>query len=118
MLIRLANEKDYPEVAKMRWIHALEDDNIVASMFVYLIPKVPIPNGNSDYIAYLTKVFTKEKYRNKGIGTKMLNHIKEYLKNLNCELIFVWPSDNSIEWYNRNDFSNENEIMECILMNE
>ena len=157
MVIRLASEKDYPAVAKMRWLHAVEDDKvygekntknvdaqeyiskvieflnvnkdyrvfiaeengiITASMFIYLVPKIPIPNGSSEYIAYLTKVFTKEEYRNKGIGTEMLNYIKEYLKKINCELIFAWPSDNSIEWYNRNGFTNENEIMECILMDE
>lgn len=157
MVIRLADENDYHTVAKMRWLHAVEDDKvygenntsnvdeqeyiskvieflnknkdykifiaeengiITASMFVYLVPKIPTPNGNSEYIAYLTKVFVKEEYRNKSIGTEMLNYIKEYLKNLNCELIFAWPSDNSIKWYNRNDFFNENEIMECILMDE
>ena len=157
MTIRLADEKDYSIIAKIRWLHAVEDDKIygekntnnvdeqgyinkvieflnenkdykvfiseesgiiTASMFVYLVPKIPTPNGNSEYIAYLTKVFTKEEYRNKGIGTKMLNYIKDYLRNLNCELIFAWPSDNSVNWYNRNGFTKENEIMECILMDE
>ena len=157
MIIELANENNYFEVAQMRWVHAVEDDkvyrekntnnvdkdkyinkvieflkekkeykifvakengNILASMFIYLVPKIPTPNGKSEYIAYLTKVFTKEEYRNKGIGTKMLNYIKEYLQNLNCELIFAWPSDNSIKWYNRNGFTTNNEIMECILMDE
>ena len=157
MIIRLADEKDYSIVGKMRWLHAVEDDKvygekntsnvdeheyiskvidflnknkdykifiaeengtITASMFIYLVPKIPTPNGNSEFIAYLTKVFTKKEYRNKGIGTEMLNYIKEYLKKINCELIFAWPSDNSIEWYNRNGFTNENEIMECILMDE
>ena len=87
-------------------------------MFIYLVPKVPNPNGNSEYIAYLTKVFTKEEYRSKGIGTKMLNYIKEYLKNLKCELIFALPSENSVKWYNSNDFTTNNEIMECILIDE
>ena len=128
MIIRLADEKDYSIVGKMRWLHAVEDDKvygekntsnvdeheyiskvidflnknkdykifiaeengtITASMFIYLVPKIPTPNGNSEFIAYLTKVFTKEEYRNKGIGTEMLNYIKEYLKKINCELIFA-----------------------------
>ena len=156
-MIRLANKNDYIEIAKMRWLHSAEDDNvygekstlnvnqkeyindvvdflnrhedfkvfvddengvITSCMFVYLIPKVPSPNGNSKYIAYLTKVFTKEEYRNKGIGTELLKYIKNYLKDIKCELIFAWPSDNSINWYKKNDFKEDNDIMECILMDE
>ena len=156
-MIREATEKDYYQIANIRWEHALEDDKIynenntkntnrekyieelveflkqnkeykifvttenkiiTSTMFVYLVPKIPNPNGNSKYIAYLTKVFTKKEYRNKGIGTELLNYIKEYLKNIKCELIFAWPSDNSINWYKKNNFTNETEIMEFIIMDE
>ncbi len=154
---RLANERDYNEIANKRWLHAIEDDTIygesntnnvdkeqyinkvvdfltshkeykifvvenngiiISCMCVYLVPKIPSPNGNSEYIGYLTKVFTKQEYRNNGIGTVLLNYVKEYLIKLKCELIFAWPSDNSIKWYNKNNFSSENDIMECILIDE
>ncbi len=157
MNIRLANEKEYLQLAEIRWQHAKEDDEvygekntlnvskekyfsefidtlkkengykifiieenhkIISSMYVYMIPKIPSPNNNSKYIAYLTKVFTEKKYRNKKLGTELLNYIKEYLIEQKCELIFVWPSDNSINWYKKNNFSEENEIFECILMDE
>ena len=95
-----------------------ENGTITSCMFVYLVPKIPSPNGNSEYIGYLTKVFTKKEYRNQGIGTKLLEYIKEYLVNSKCELVFAWPSDNSINYYKKNGFSLENEIMECILMDE
>ena len=35
-----------------------------------------------------------------------------------CELLFVWPSDNSVTWYQRNGFSGDNEIFECPLCEE
>jgi hypothetical protein len=63
-------------------------------------------------------IFTFPTMVNYKKGNKDLFDIEEYLKKINCELIFAWPSDNSIEWYNRNGFTNENEIMECILMDE
>ena len=91
---------------------------VVSAMFVYLIPKLPKPNGNAKYIAYLTNVYTKKEYRNKGIGTKMMNYIKSYLIEKKCELLFAWPSDNSIAWYQRNGFSEDNEIFECPLCEE
>ena len=91
---------------------------VVSAMFVYLIPKLPKPNGNAKYIAYLTNVYTKKEYRNKGIGTQIMNQIKSILIEKKCELLFAWPSDNSIAWYQRNGFSEDNEIFECPLCEE
>ena len=91
---------------------------VVSAMFVYLISKLPKPNGNAKYIAYLTNVYTKKEYRNKGIDTQMMNYIKSYLIEKKCELLFAWPSDNSIAWYQRNGFSEDNEIFECPLCEE
>ena len=96
-----------------------EDNGIVVSaMFVYLIPKLPKPNGNAKYIAYLTNVYTKKEYRSKGVGTQILNFIKSDLIKKKCELLFAWPSDNSIAWYRRNGFNEDNEIFECPLCEE
>ena len=91
---------------------------VVSAMFVYLISKLPKPNGNAKFIAYLTNVYTKKEYRNKGIGTQIMNYIKSILIEKKCELLFAWPSDNSIAWYQRNGFSEDNEIFECPLCEE
>ena len=153
-LIRLAEEKDFLQLAEMKWEHSAEDDVaygetnivgidkqrfiddyitflkndstytifvleqediIISAMFVAIIDKVPKPKVNKSYIAYLTNVHTMSEYRNKGYGTELLSYIKNYLKEKGCELIFVWPSDNSVNWYQRNGFNAENEIMECEL---
>ena len=100
-------------------IFVAADGNTVASaMFVYMIPKVPKPNGKAKYIAYLTNVFTRKEYRNQGIGTELLSYIKGYLAEQKCELLFVWPSEKSMNWYGRKGFSPENEIFECVLGEE
>lgn len=153
-MIRLAEEKDFAQLAEMRWQHAAEDDvtygetNIVgvdketfiedfilflkntstykifvmeedgiifSAMYAEVIRKVPTPKENEEYIAYLTKVYTLEEYRNKGIGTELLTYIKSYLRENNCELIIVWPSDNSVDWYLRNEFSSQNDVLVCGL---
>ena len=70
-------------------IFVAEENGIIASaMFVHLIPKLPKPNGQAEYIAYLTNVFTKIEFRSKGIGSKLLTYIKEYLIGMKCELLF------------------------------
>lgn len=93
-----------------------ENEKIISAMFVSMIPKVPKPNGNAEYIAYLTNVHTLKDYRNQGKGTELLKEIKQYLEQKKCELIIVWPSDNSMEWYQRNGFYSENEVFECDLI--
>lgn len=156
-MIRLADEKDYLQLANMKWLHCEEDDivygesnlagikkeifidefveflindrtykifvleengAIVSSMFVAMIPKVPKPNRNTESIAYLTNVYTLKEYRNKKRGAELLGYVKEYLRNQKCELIIVWPSDNSTGWYSRNGFCQENEVFECALIEE
>ena len=87
-------------------------------MLVHMIPKLPKPNGNAKYIAYLTNVYTKPQYRNKGVGTELLAYIKAELSKRKCELIFAWPSDNSVRWYERSGFKTENDIVECPLCEE
>ena len=156
-MIRLAQEKDFPQLANMKWLHSEEDDMvygesnlagvdkekfvaefirfldtdktykifvleehevIISAMFVSMIPKVPKPNGNANYIAYLTNVHTLKEYRNKNKGTELLAYIKQYLREQKCELIIVWPSDRSVNWYVRNGFRQENEVFECDLTPE
>ena len=110
---------DFLKTHKEYRIFVAEENSIVVSaMFVYLIPKLPKPNGNAKYIAYLTNVYTKKEYRNKGIGTQILDHIKNDLIDKKCELLFAWPCDNSVAWYERNGFSGDNEILECPLVAE
>ncbi|MBQ6349789.1 MAG: GNAT family N-acetyltransferase [Methanobrevibacter sp.] len=108
----LNNNKEY------RIVVVEENGIVVSAMFIYLIPKLPKPNGNAKYIAYLTNVYTKKEYRNKGIGTRILEYIKSDLIEKRCELLFAWPSDNSIAWYQRNGFNEDNEIFECPLCEE
>lgn len=75
---------DFLKAHKDYYIIVAEESGIVVSaMFVYLISKLPKPNENAKYIAYLTNVFTKKEYRNKGIGTQILNYIKSELVKKN-----------------------------------
>lgn len=82
-------------------------------MYVAIIRKIPKPDKKEAYIAYLTNVHTLKEYRNRDKGTELLTYIKEYLSEIKCELTITWPSENSIDWYLRNDFIEENEVMVC-----
>lgn len=91
---------------------------VVSAMFVYLIPKLPKPNGKAQCLAYLTNVYTAAQYRNKGIGSALLDYVKRQLVAQKCELVFAWRSDNSVRWYKRNGFAEADDFMQCVLCGE
>ena len=97
---------------------ACDGERVASAMFVAVVPKVPKPNRKSESIAYLTSVYTRKEYRGQGIGAKLLGYIKQQLMQQACELLFVWPSERSVPWYERNGFMQENELMECPLGEE
>ena len=99
------------------WVYwvAEEDDEIVANIYINKIRKVPKPQKLFTEIGYVTNVHTKEKWRNKGIGTQLLKEAVAWSKENGIELLFVWPSERSVSYYEREGFKEKNEIMELIL---
>ncbi len=90
------------------------DNEIIGNINLILVPKSPTPGKVHSHIAYLTNTYIKSEYRNKGIGTELINRINIFAKEQNIELIFVWPSERSVPLYERNGFENENEILENV----
>jgi len=93
------------------WI-AEEDNKIVSNIYINRIRKVPKPQKLFAEIGYVTNVHTKAEFRNKGIGTELLKNVKQWAITNKIELLFVWPSQRSITFYERQGFCSSNEIME------
>ena len=82
---------------------------IVSHAFVALIEKVPRPVRQNARIAYLTNVYTRPDSRGQGIGAQIIRCAQESAREADVELIIVWPSDESIEFYKREGFEQPNE---------
>ncbi|MFD3157327.1 GNAT family N-acetyltransferase [Haloimpatiens sp. FM7330] len=93
------------------WI-AEDKDIIISNIYIRRIRKVPKPQKLFAEIGYVTNVHTKTEYRNKGIGTELLKEVKHWAAENKIELLFVWPSEKSVGFYERQGFSIKNEIME------
>lgn len=93
------------------WV-AEENEKIVSHIYIELIQKVPRPGRITKPFAYMTNVYTLKEYRNKGIGSKLLDTIHKWIKENKYEFIIVWPSDESINYYNKNGYVHCNEPME------
>ncbi len=78
---------------------------LVSHLFVALIEKVPRPVREDRRIAYLTNVYTRVAYRNQGIGARLIKRAQEAASDADVELMIVWPSDESVEFYTRQGFA-------------
>jgi ribosomal protein S18 acetylase RimI-like enzyme len=80
---------------------------IVSHVFVALIDKVPRPTHENRKIAYLTNAYTIPEYRDRGVGSQLLTAAQEDAAIEDVELMLVWPSDASLDFYRGHGFKSE-----------
>jgi len=88
---------------------------IASHMFIQLIDRVPRPGRTTYPFVYMTNVYTDPDYRSRGIGSKLIQVIREWATVNRYEFIIVWPSEESRDFYGRNGFSPCNDPMELRL---
>ncbi|MEI5908062.1 GNAT family N-acetyltransferase [Bacillus spongiae] len=93
------------------WVAEVEN-KIVSHIYIELIQKVPRPGKVTHPFAYMTNVYTIPEYRNGGVGSKVLSLINKWIKENNFEFVIVWPSDEAINYYKKNDYVHCTEPME------
>jgi ribosomal protein S18 acetylase RimI-like enzyme len=71
--------------------------------------RCPVPSGRTRAIAYLTNVYTRPNFRRQGIGAEVIRRAQEAARAADVELVIVWPSDASVEFYKRAGFKEPNE---------
>ena len=80
------------------------DNNIVATCCLQIIEYLPQCNDNGKQ-GFICNVYTDEKYRRKGIQTKLLKEVINYAKEINlCELDLSTDSDVAIPLYKKFGF--------------
>jgi len=102
------------------WVYWIAEENgeIISNLSIQRIRKVPKPHKLYAEIGYITNVHTRKEYRNKGVGTQLLQEAVEWSRNIGIELLFLWPSEKSVSYYKRKGFSVENEMLELNLEEE
>jgi GNAT superfamily N-acetyltransferase len=96
------------------WI-AVHEGQIVSHIFVHLFRSVPKPSQLVSRYGYMTNVYTRPSYRNRGIGSELMRHVKRWAQEQNVPFIIVSPSERSVPFYRRAGFTFETEFMELFL---
>lgn len=153
MHVRLAMDKDFDQLIKMRWDFTNEynenqvadehyaafaeecrtfleqaldsgkwfvwvadlDGQVCSHVYLELIDKVPRPGRKTNPFVYMTNVYTLPEFRGKGIGSQLLKEIEAWSRREDHEFLIVWPSNWSIEFYERNGYQLCKEPMELML---
>lgn len=96
-----------------RWhIWLAELDAVVSHIYIQLVDKVPRPERITYPFCYMTNVYTLPSYRSRGIGSKILQAIRQWSADCRYEFTIVWPSQDSREFYSRNGYLPSAESME------
>lgn len=85
------------------WV-AEQNGQLIGHMWLQLVQKVPRPGGQIRYLGYLTNVYVKPEARGQEVGSRMLSEVIAWAKTEHLELLLVWPSSESVEFYKRAGF--------------
>ena len=88
----------------MVWV-AEADGAIVSHAFVGLVDKIPRPIRQDRWLGYVTNVYTRPEHRGRGIGAALLDRVTAWAAEENVELLVVWPSEESVDFYEQAGFS-------------
>lgn len=93
------------------WTHWIVTygDTIISNISIHHIRKVPKPNRYIDEYGYVTNVYSKPEYRGQGIGSKLMDHVKDWAIKNDFEILIVWPSSKAVKFYEQKGFSNQND---------
>jgi len=94
------------------WVAEVEGQ-IVSHIFIRRVRKVPKPDRLHDEIGYVTNVYTRPAYRGQGIGSALLERVVQWARDRELDVLFVWPSEQAVPFYERAGFRAENDILEC-----
>ncbi len=80
-------------------------DRIVAAMTVRKVEKIPSPKRVDAFWGYLTNCYVLAEFRDKSVGSQLLDFVTRWAKMERLELLVVWPSDRSYPFYERKGFA-------------
>jgi len=80
------------------------DGQIVSTLMVERVVKVPKPSKLDDGYGYVTFVHIRAAYRNMGIGSALLRRFQAWAKEMDLEFLVLWPSEKSVPLYHRLGF--------------
>jgi GNAT superfamily N-acetyltransferase len=88
---------------------------LVGNVWLQQIPKVPRPSQPAIDYGYVTNVYVEAEFRSRGVGGELMRALIRHAREQQLELLIVWPSEESVEFYGRLGFQKSAEALELDL---
>ena len=88
---------------------------LVANIWVQAVHTVPRPGRFGRRYGYVTNVYTEPELRGQGIGSRLLERTIEWARDQRLAFLFLWPSEESVSFYQRAGFRYSSETLELYL---
>lgn len=128
-------------MADGNWHYWLAEDGaeIVGHIFVHIIRTVPRPDKLMRHYGYVTNVYVRPAWRNRGhpdvllvrpisgepcvprpiyrngVGGELLAQVQKWATQQELELLFLWPSERSVTFYQRAGFTPSEDLLEFFI---
>ncbi|MFC9706056.1 GNAT family N-acetyltransferase [Streptomyces sp. NPDC056943] len=98
----------------LAWV-AETEGQICGHVFLCLVERMPEPYEDNNPVGYVTNFFVLPSRRNKGVGSALLEALKQHSRSACLEGLIVWPSERSTPLYQRLGFQLPEELLELPL---
>lgn len=92
-----------------------EERGVIGCVWVQWVDRVPRPTHRAHSLGYVTNVYVAPAWRNRGVGGRLLAAAVEDGRRIGHALMFLWPTEESVEFYRRAGFERSDELMEHSL---
>ncbi|MGW6913870.1 N-acetyltransferase family protein [Kitasatospora sp. NPDC054939] len=96
------------------WV-AETEGGICGHVFLCLVERMPEPYADNNPLGYVTNFFVLPSQRNRGVGSALLEALKQHARSVGLEGLIVWPSERSTPLYRRSGFRPPEELLELPL---
>lgn len=96
------------------WVAECEG-RLIGNLFMERVDKVPRPYERPASWGYVTNVYVEPDHRNAGTGRRLLEAAIAQARSDGWQLLLLWPSERSGEFYARSGFAPAPSILELEL---
>jgi GNAT superfamily N-acetyltransferase len=99
---------------RVTWVAAV-DGRLVGMVNLAVFTRMPRPGRAPSRWGYLGNAFVLAPYRNRGVGTRLLEALLEYANGHGFARVVLSPTDRSVPFYRRMGFGSADMLMAKVI---
>jgi GNAT superfamily N-acetyltransferase len=93
------------------WV-AVSESQLVGTVWLQLIEKLPNPGEESEINGYVTSVYVIPALRHEGVGSGLVSTCLKQCDGMDVDAVFLWSTPHSRRLYERHGFAVRDDLLE------